>query len=62
MNKRDVMKLLVLNITHLGLIIESLVFKLDVAFPLLMIWTVISLVAHICILKDYAIKVSYEEV
>lgn len=62
MNKRDVIKLLVLNITQVGLILESLVFKLEGAFPLLMIWTAISLIAHICILKDYAIKVSYEEV
>lgn len=52
MNKGDFYKLLVLNITHVILIIEWL-FGLELAFQLLICWTIISLIAHIYILRDY---------
>ena len=62
MNKKDVLKLALFDITLLLLLVEHLVLKLEVAFPILIIWTIITLVANIVILKDYAITITCEEV
>ena len=59
MNKGDFWKLVVLNITHVILLIEWF-FGLECAFGILIGWTIISLISHIYILRDY-ITIHIEE-
>ena len=52
MNKKDFWTLMLMNITSLGLLIEYLC-ELETALCCLCVWTIISLVTHIYVLKDY---------
>jgi hypothetical protein len=52
MNKKDFRILCVFNAVSLALLIEHRC-GLELALPLLCVWTAISLVAHVMILKNY---------
>lgn len=52
MNKKDFWTLMLFNLASLILLIEHLC-GLELAIWVLCIWTIISLIVHICILKDY---------
>lgn len=57
MNKKDFWILMVCNFVNLGLLIECLC-GVPTAFEFMCGSTIISLIIHICILKDY-IRVSH---
>ena len=52
MNKKDFWTLMIMNITSLILLVECFC-GLDIAVCYLCVWSIISLVTHICVLKDY---------
>ena len=52
MNKKDFWTLLIMNITSIILLIECWC-GLELALWCLCAWTIISMVVHICVLKDY---------
>lgn len=62
MNKKDFWTIIICNLVVLILLIEYLC-GLDVAFECMVVWTVISLLVHIYILKDYVrLSITTEEV
>ena len=59
MNKKDFWTLMIFNIVTVVLAIEHWC-GLNLAFEIMLGWTFINLIAHICVLSDY-IKVAVEE-
>jgi hypothetical protein len=60
MNKKDFFGLMFCNAVTLVLLLEHLC-GLELALPFMCVWTIISLIVHICILKDYIFTVTIEE-
>lgn len=60
MRKKDFWTLILFNAGILILFIEHLC-GLELAMPFMCAWTIVSLVAHIWILKDYIFTVAIEE-
>jgi hypothetical protein len=60
MNKKDFMTLIIYDIVTLLLLIEHLC-GLELALALMCIWTMISMIAHISIFKDYIFAIVVEE-
>ena len=60
MNKTDFWSLIILNLVALILLVEHWC-GLELALPILIIWSIISLIVHIWILKDYIFTVTVEE-
>ena len=58
MNKKDFWTLMLCNIVSAILLVESFC-GLEAAFYTLCIWSVISAVTHICVLRNYVITYSY---
>ena len=56
MNKKDFLKLILCDIVMILLLVEYWA-GLELALPILCVWTIISLIVHIVILKDYAIMI-----
>lgn len=54
MNKKDFWTLVLFDLTSLILLIELLC-GLELALFCFCAWTIISLIVHICVLKDYVI-------
>lgn len=52
MNKKDFWTLMICDIAVLVLLIEHWC-GLELALPFMCVWTIISLIVHICVLKDY---------
>jgi hypothetical protein len=52
MNKKDFIGLMLCNAVALILLIEHWC-GLELALPMLGIWSIVSLIIHICVLKDY---------
>lgn len=62
MNNKDIIKLSIFNVTLVLLILEYLCLHIDVAFPVMVVWAIITLVVDIFTIKNYAVTVVYEEV
>jgi hypothetical protein len=61
MNKKDFWTLMLFNIGTIILLMEHWC-KLELAIYCLCVWTIISLIVHICVLRDYVrIYISSEE-
>jgi hypothetical protein len=60
MNKKDFWTLIIFNFVTLVLLIEHLC-GLQLALPFMCVWTIMSLIVHICVLKDYVFTVTIEE-
>ena len=60
MNKKDFLVSLLLNVVSILLIIEY-IWGLELAFSCLILWTIISLLGHMYILRDY-IYIKVEEI
>ena len=54
MNKKDFLTLMMFDLTSLILLIEHLC-GLELAIWCLGFWTIISLIVHICIFRDYVV-------
>lgn len=52
MNKKDFWTLIACNLGTLILLIEHLC-GLEIALECMCVWTIISMIIHICVLKDY---------
>lgn len=60
MNKKDLFGLMLCNAVALILLIEHWC-GLELALPIMCVWTIISLAVHIWVLKDYIFTVTIEE-
>lgn len=60
MNKKDFWILVMFNLATLILLIEHWC-GLELALPFMCVWTIVSLIVHICVLKDYIFTVTIEE-
>lgn len=54
MNRKDFWTLMIFDLTSLVLVIEHLC-GLSLALECLCVWTVFSLIVHICVLRDYVV-------
>lgn len=61
MNKTDAIYLSILNGTWLILLLEHIVFNLELAFPLAMIWGIGTLLFNIRVIWKYAVTITYED-
>ena len=60
MNKKDFRTLITFNLVTLILLVEHWC-GLELALAFMCVWTIISLVVHIWVLKDYVFTVTIEE-
>lgn len=60
MNKKDFLTLAIFNLGTLILLIEHWC-GLELALPFMCVWTIISLIVHICVLKNYPFVVIIKE-
>jgi hypothetical protein len=60
MNKKDFWTLIACNFGTLILLIEHLC-GLEIALTCMCVWTIVSMIIHICILKDYIFTFGFVE-
>lgn len=61
MNKTDAIYLGILNGTWLVLLLEHIVFNLELALPLAIFWSIGTMLFNIRVFLKYAIEIRYED-
>lgn len=61
MNKTDAIYLGILNGTWLVLLLEHIVFNLELALPLAILWGIGTMLFNIRVFLKYAIEIRYED-
>ena len=60
MQKKDFLMLMLCNLTTVGLLIEHLC-GMNLALEFMIVWQMLNMIIHFCILRDYAKPIIIEE-